>query len=98
MRNLVFVILVAAMAACASQPHPGVVNVAVVRHEIWDTMQAHHGERTIAAMGKTSYERAVVFTAGKDGARQEETWVKQGGAWQLDHAVAVEKTVPVDAH
>ena len=41
-------------------------------------MQTQAPERTIAAMGKTTDDRAVVYTTSKTGARQEETWVRDG--------------------
>jgi hypothetical protein len=41
-------------------------------------------------MGKTTDVRAVVYTKTPTGARQEETWVRDGSGWKLDHSVAVE--------
>jgi hypothetical protein len=93
MRNFLFAILLSA-SACATNStgaaHP--TNVAHVRQQIWATMQTQAPERTISAMGKTSDVRAVVYTKTKTCARQEETWVRDGNGWKLDHAVAVEGT------
>jgi len=45
--------------------------------------------RTIQSMGKTSSDRAVVYTASADGVKQEEVWVKSGGTWTLETKTAV---------
>jgi hypothetical protein len=91
MRNFLLAVLLSA-SACATTStgaaHP--TNVAHVRQDIWATMQTQTPERTISAMGKTTDTRAVVYTKSKTGARQEETWVRDGSGWKLDHAVAVE--------
>ena len=64
-------------------------NVASVRHEINDTIQAQQADRTVTSMGKVSTERAVVYTTSKAGTRQEETWVKDGAGWKLDSSSAM---------
>ena len=87
----IFLALVFSACATTSGPHP--TNVAHVRADIWATMKSQPPERTIQAMGKTTPDRAVVYTRSKTGARQEETWVRDNGTWRLDHAVAVEGTV-----
>ena len=80
------------LSACATTSGPRPTNVAHVRQQIWAAMQTQAPERTIAAMGKTTDERAVVYTTTKAGARQEETWVRDNGSWKLDHAVAADGT------
>ncbi len=65
------------------------VNVAAVRSEINGTIRAHENDRTIHSMGKVSAERAVVYTTSKSGAKQEETWIRDGGGWKLEGASAV---------
>lgn len=93
MRNFLLAIVLSA-SACATNStgaaHP--TNVAHVRQDIWATMKTQSPERTISAMGKTTDTRAVVYTKSKTGARQEETWVRDGNGWKLDHAVAIEGT------
>lgn len=91
MRNLLLAILLSVSACAATSTgaaHP--TNVAHVRQQIWAAMQTQSPERTISSMGKTSDVRAVVYTKSKAGARQEETWVRDGNGWKLDHAVALE--------
>jgi hypothetical protein len=85
MRSLFIAILFAgACAHSATGPQP--VNVAAVRNEI--KVKLDDG-RTIQSMGKTSNDRAVVYTASKDGARQEEVWVKASGTWTLETKTAL---------
>ncbi len=86
MRNTILA-LVLFVSACASGPRP--VNVAAVRTEINQTIQSSSADRTVTSMGKTSYERATVFTTNKAGARQEETWVKANGSWQMENSTAI---------
>jgi hypothetical protein len=84
MRSLLFVFMI---AACAPATRPGTVNVAAVRTEINGEIRATKNDRTIHSMGKVTPVRAVVYTTSKDGAtKQEETWVKNGSAWQLENA------------
>ncbi len=75
------------VSACATGPRA--INVASVRHEINDTIQVQQADRNVTSMGKVTTERAVVYTTSKDGTRQEETWVKDGAAWRLDKASAM---------
>ncbi len=86
MRNTLLA-LVLAVSACASGPRP--VNVAAVRTEINQTIQASSADRTVTSMGKTTPERATVFTTSKTGTRQEETWVKAGGSWKMENSAAL---------
>ncbi|MGE0395938.1 MAG: hypothetical protein AB7T06_04350 [Kofleriaceae bacterium] len=86
MRNTLLA-LVLAVSACASGPRP--VNVAAVRAEINETIQSSSGDRTVTSMGKTATDRATVFTTSKTGTRQEETWVKANGRWQMENASAL---------
>jgi hypothetical protein len=82
-----------ATSACATTGNTGAnhpTNVAHVRLAIWEQMQTQAPQRTITAMGKTTDERAVVYTKSNTGSRQEETWVKDGSGWRLDHAVAAD--------
>ena len=78
----------AACATTGANTHP--TNVAHVRQQIWSAMQTQAPERTISAMGHTTETSAVVYTTTKAGARQEETWVRDGSGWKLDHAVAAD--------
>lgn len=64
-------------------------NVAAVRTEINGAIQASTADRSVTAMGKTSYERAVVYTTASTGERKEETWVKANGAWTLESATPI---------
>lgn len=92
-----FVLALAAACATASGPQP--VNVATVRHQIDDAIQAQNGDRTIHSMGKVSQERAVVFTTSKAGSKQEETWVKDPvGAWRLENSTALSGAPKTDAN
>lgn len=86
MRNTLLA-LVIAVSACASGPRA--VNVAAVRTEINETIQSSSADRTVTSMGKTTNDRATVFTTSKAGARQEETWVKANGAWKMENASAL---------
>lgn len=65
------------------------MNVAAVRHEINDTLAAQNADRSVTAMGKTSEQRAIVYTTSTAGVRQEETWVKDGAGWKLDKSSAM---------
>lgn len=88
MRNTLLAIVIAVSAsACASGPRP--VNVAAVRTEINTTIQSSAGDRTVTSMGKTSTDRATVFTTSKAGVRQEETWIKANGSWKMENSVAL---------
>lgn len=92
MRHLIFALLVAT-SACATAPTTGAnhpTNVAHVRLAIASAMHTQAPERTITAMGKTTDDRAIVYTKSTTGARQEETWVKDASGWRLDHAVAAD--------
>ena len=82
------------LSACASSSNGRYVNVAVVRHEIRSAIDAdisahHAASRWITSMGHVEKTLAVVFTERKDGARQEETWIRAGDRWQLKDAKAV---------
>jgi len=82
-----FLIAVLFAGACAhSSTGPQPVNVAAVRTEIKGKLD---DGRTIQSMGKTSSDRAVVYTASADGVKQEEVWVKSGGTWTLETKTAV---------
>ena len=86
MRNTRLAIVIA-VSACASGPRP--VNVAAVRTEINTTIQSSAGDRTVTSMGKTSADRATVFTTTKTGVRQEETWIKANGSWRMENSAAL---------
>ncbi|MDX2086204.1 MAG: hypothetical protein SFX73_00085 [Kofleriaceae bacterium] len=86
--KLVIPFVVALFTACASAgPRP--VNVATIRNQISGVIRAESSDRTITSMGKVSNERAVVYTTGPTGGRQEETWVKSGDAWKLEKSEKV---------
>ncbi len=78
------------VAACAPAPTgPRPVDVASVRREIrtemshdWTAAGRFHGARTIVSMGHVTRESAVVYTDA-DGKRFQETWVRNGAAWEL---------------
>lgn len=82
----IFLVIALSTAACAttSTNSAGHTNVAAVRSEINNTIKAQNGERSIYSMGKTTPDRAVVYTSAKDGTKQEETWVKDAGAWKQE--------------
>jgi molybdopterin-guanine dinucleotide biosynthesis protein len=86
----IFIALAFALTACASSGGANrPINVAAVRHEINDTIHADKNDRDVTAMGRVRADNAVVYTTSKTGVRQEETWVKAGGAWKLDKAVSM---------
>lgn len=90
MRTILFALSLTIASACAPATRPGVVNVAAVRSEINGTIRSTSNDRLIHSMGKTSPDRAVVYTTSKDGStKQEETWVRQNGAWKLETATAL---------
>lgn len=89
MRIITAFVLSLSLGAAACATGPRAVNVAAVRHEINDTLAAQNADRSVTAMGKTSQERAVVYTTSNAGVRQEETWVKDGAAWRLDKSSAM---------
>ena len=91
MRSFFFVIAVS-LSACATTQPQSHANIPLIRHQINDTIAAEHGDRTIHSMGKVTDDHAVVYTTGKDGAKQEETWVKSGGVWKLEAKTAISAT------
>jgi hypothetical protein len=92
MRSFICALLFSAACATTNTGANHPTNVAHVRLEIASAMQTQSPERTIAAMGKTTDDRAVVYTKTKTGTRQEETWVRANGTWKLDHSVAADTT------
>lgn len=99
MRCFFFALVLAASACASTSSGPGAAhptNVAHVRLAIADAMHGQTPAREIASMGKTTDDRAVVYTKTKAGTRQEETWVKDGAGWRLDHAVAIDGAVTAD--
>jgi hypothetical protein len=95
----IFICALLLAGACATTNtganHP--TNVAHVRLAIASAMQTQSPERTIASMGKTTDDRAIVYTTSKTGAHQEETWVRDSSGWKLDHAVATDGAANVEA-
>jgi hypothetical protein len=89
MRIITSLVLALSLGVSACATGPRAVNVASVRHEINDTIQAQQADRTVTSMGKVTTERAVVYTTSKAGTRQEETWVKDGANWKLDKSSAM---------
>lgn len=87
MRNTLLALVFALSACAATGPRP--VNVAAVRTEINETIQSSSADRSVTSMGKTTPERATVFTTSNTGTRQEETWVKANGSWKLENASAL---------
>lgn len=87
MRTILLALVIAMTTACATSTRPGVVNVAAVRNQINGEIRSTSNDRHIHSMGKVTPERAVVYTTSNDGAtRQEEVWVKSGGAWKQESA------------
>ena len=85
MRTILLALSITIAAACAPATRPGVTNVAAVRSEINGTIRSSSNDRTIHSMGKTSNERAVVYTTSKDGAtKQEEVWVHESSGWKQE--------------
>jgi len=91
MRNVILSIalFVSACATTSTNTAGPRVNVASVRHDINEQIQADTADRSVISMGKVTGDRAVVFTQLKTGARQEETWSKAGGNWKLETAAQV---------
>lgn len=90
MRSILFALSLTIATACAPATRPGTVNVAAVRSQINGSIRSTTDDRTIHSMGKTSADRAVVYTTSKDGAtKQEETWVHDGSGWKLETATAL---------
>jgi hypothetical protein len=83
--------LTIALSACASTGGSNrPINVAAVRHQINDTIQADAtADRSVTSMGAVRDGRAVVYTTSKAGVRQEETWVKDSGGWKLEKSTAM---------
>lgn len=86
-----FFALAIALSACAtSSTGPNKpVNVAAVRHQIDDQIQAESHDRSITSMGHVDQTHATVFTTLKTGSRQEENWIKGDGGWKLDKKTAM---------
>ena len=87
MRNTLLALVIALSACATTGTRP--VNVAAVRTEINETIQASAADRSVTAMGKTTPERATVFTTSKTGTRQEENWVKANGSWKMENSSAL---------
>ena len=90
MRSFFFALILAACATTSSGPAGHPTNVAHVRLAISAAIHTQAPEREITAMGKTTDDRAIVYTKSNTGARQEETWVHDANGWRLDHAVAAD--------
>ena len=90
MRSICFVIALSTACATTSGPRP--TNVAAVRRDINDAIKAQNGDRTIHSMGKTTSDRAVVYTTSKDGTKKEEVWVNDGSGWKQEGSTAVSGT------
>ena len=88
MRSLILAL--ALVTGCAHSTGPRPINVAAVRNEINGTIRAESGDRTIHSMGRVEANRAVVYTTNTTGAKQEETWVKDGSRWKLETATALQ--------
>jgi len=89
------VIVLALSTACATtsetaRPRP--INVAAVKNQIAASLEGTTPDRQITSMGRVTAERAVVYTTTASGDRQEETWVKSGGAWKLEAATPIAGT------
>jgi len=97
MRTFICALLLAGACATTNTGANRPTNVAHVRLAIAAAMQTQSPERTIASMGKTTDDRAIVYTTSKTGAHQEETWVHANGEWKLDHAVATDGAASVEA-
>jgi hypothetical protein len=82
----IFIALALALSACApaATGPGGHVNVAVIKNQISDQIKAETGDRKITSMGKTTADRATVYTTNAAGVRQEETWSKASGGWKLE--------------
>ena len=93
MRFVLAFTLALSTAACATSGTNRPVNVSAVRHEIDDTIQATSADRDVTSMGKTTADRATVFTVAKSGARAEETWVKAAGTWKMESSSPLDASV-----
>jgi len=49
-------------------------------------------------MGKTSSDRATVYTTSKDGTKKEEVWVNDGSGWKQEGSTAVSGTPTVEGN
>lgn len=80
------------LAGCATTgagvKHP--VNVAAVRSEINGTIRSQGNDRSIYSMGHADEQTATVYTTNTaTGAKQEETWIKDGSNWKLKGSTAL---------
>lgn len=86
------IFLALALSACAHSA-PGAkepINIAAVRHEIDDAIDAKENDRQIHSMGAVRATSAVVYTtADAGGAQSEETWTKVDGTWRLQTRTAL---------
>ena len=90
MRSFVFAVLLAGACAHSSTTGPNEpVNVAEVRNDIKDAIDAGNDGRTIQSMGRVRHDSAVVYTKSTSGERVEETWTKVGGRWTLQNKTAL---------
>lgn len=87
----IFIALAIALSACApaATGPGGHVNVAVIRHQISDQINADHGDRTITSMGKVTADHATVYTTTGSGVKTEENWVKDASGWKLENKSAM---------
>jgi hypothetical protein len=98
MRPIFFALALFAATACAPHNGPGVVNVAAARSEINGTIRSQGNDRTIHSMGHVEATKAIVYTTNnKTGAKQEETWVKDGQGWKLQTTTAIAGTPQTNA-
>ena len=97
MRSILFTLVFC--MACATTGGPRPINIAGVRNEIQGTIRSTTNDRQIHSMGRVREDRAVVYTTNKQtGARQEETWVKDGPSWKLENAQALSAAPATDAN
>jgi hypothetical protein len=85
------IVLALVLSACAHSA-PGAkepINIAAVRHEIDDAIDAKENDRQIHSMGAVRAQSAVVFTTADDGTQSEETWTRVNGGWQLQTRTAL---------
>ncbi|HSD85917.1 MAG TPA: hypothetical protein VLB44_00325 [Kofleriaceae bacterium] len=98
MRTILLAFALFTASACAHNgPRP--VNVAAARSEISGTIRSQSNDRTIHSMGHVDATRAVVYTTNSQtGAKQEETWIKDGQRWKLQTATAIAGTPQTNAN
>jgi len=99
MRSIFLAFALFTATACAhNATGPRPINVAAVRSEINGTIRSQTNDRSIHSMGHVETNKAVVYTTNtRTGAKQEETWIKDGQRWKLQTTTAIAGTPQMNA-